>query len=58
MLDRDGQTAEETLLMNSYFYPTLAAPDSTKLERYYRATKYLSTDIFGKKYIIIPINKQ
>lgn len=58
MLDRDRETAEETLMMNSYFYNALAAPGETELGRYYRATRYLSTDIFAKKYVIIPINKQ
>jgi Ulp1 family protease len=58
MLDRDRHTAEETLIMTSYFYATLAAPGATEQERYYRATRYLSTDIFEKKYVIIPINKQ
>ena len=58
MLDRDRETAEETLMLNLYFYSTLAAPGATELERYYRATRYLSTDIFAKKYLIIPINQQ
>jgi len=55
------ETAKDTLLMNSYFYnklDSIVLKSQTELERYYGATRTLSTDLFKKKYVLIPVNKQ
>ena len=61
MAATDPQVAEATFILDPFFFSQL---DSTKnkaikpMDRYYRAAKFVSVDLFEMQYIIIPINKQ
>ena len=57
----NAEKASQICIMDSFFFEKVESrrnAAASEIDKYYDATKFVMTDLFAKRYMLIPINKQ